>query len=200
MTFENNSQQIYTYNIYGYSNVDENNVCLMLRIFHRGDSLGRVVEMKKLKLWHVLFSIGIGLGTATVASYPAVKDLQVARAETFKQMSKLKAQLNKAVMDRDFAKLQQILAEDFELYTSGGEVISKQNWIKNIQKGAMNYASFSRSSKENELVGYQFTVQESVRGSFFGMAENNYNIEMTITTVQNGDHHQIKRMSVKLLK
>lgn len=154
--------------------------------------------MKKIKLYHVFFSLALGAATVAVASYPALHSIRAERAQDLAELQVLDERLHKALVERDYNTLQHMLSDDFELYTVRGDVMSKQEWIKNIQKGGMNYTNIhelGRRMKGNQLVS---TTQ--VSGSFWGM-DTDAKIEATITAIdtKNRARCQIKKLVIKVV-
>lgn len=153
------------------------------------------MKLTKIKLWHVLVSMLLGVGVSLAATYPAVYRLKTTRAEEFKEIQHLNEILKQAVLNRDFATMQSILSDDFELYTPTRGVFDKQTWIKNIQKNAIRYESL-RELKQAELQGTQFTTYPEISGTFFGDS-GAWQVQSTISTVEYGDTTKIKRIVLK---
>lgn len=153
--------------------------------------------MKKLKLYHVILSLAAGAATVAVASYPAIHSIRAEREQDLAEMKVLDERLHQALVNRDYAKLQRLLSDDFELYTIKGDVLSKQEWIKNIQKGGMNYAGIEEV--DSRMKGNQLVSTSVISGSFWGV-EDAWKVEATITALDTKDrsHCKIKKMVVKL--
>lgn len=152
--------------------------------------------MKKIKLYHVLFSLALGAATVAAASYPALHSIRAARAQDLAEMQILDERLHQALVARDYEALQRLLSDDFELYTIRGDVLNKQEWIKNIQKSGMNYTNIHELGRR--MKGSQLVSTSMISGSFWGM-EGSWKIEATITSIDTKDRSncQIKKLVVK---
>lgn len=152
--------------------------------------------MKKIKMWQPIAAVLLGLSASVVASYPAIKMIQSDRSIERKEVLDLDAALREALVKRDIPALQELLADDFELYTINQGVLSKGEWIRNIQKGGMSYTTFAASNLPR-FEGHQMRNTMEVSGEFWGVEAVNYPIELSIRTVERKDKRQIKCMVVK---
>ncbi len=153
--------------------------------------------MKKVKFWQPIIAVCLGLSASIAGSYPAIKSIQAERSETQAEIVALNHQLHNALLHRDFPALQELLADDFEVHVNSGIVLSKQEWIKNIQRQNLNYADIEEL-KTFDFQGNQFSSLSNVSGEFCGV-ESASLVEATITTVERKDKRQIKRLVIKKL-
>lgn len=152
--------------------------------------------MKKIKIWQPVAAVLLGLSASVLASYPAIKMIQNDRSIEREEIIDLDKALRDALVKRDIPALQELLADDFELYTISEGVLSKGEWIRNIQKGGMNYTTFAANGTP-EFEGHKMRSTMEVTGEFWGVEAVNYPIELSIRTVERKDKRQIKCMVVK---
>lgn len=154
--------------------------------------------MKRMKIYHVLFSLLLGIGTVAVASYPALKSIREERRQDLEELIKLDDRLHYALVSRDFSALHKILSDDFELYTANGEVLSKGEFIRNIQKGGIDYDHIFETGAR--IKGNQLVRTNIISGKFWGI-EGTWNIEATITAIDtsNRSYCKIKKVALKIL-
>lgn len=152
--------------------------------------------MKKIKMWQPIAAVLLGLSVSVAASYPAIKMIQNDRTVERAEVIDLDKALREALIKRDIPALQELLADDFELYTINQGVLSKGEWIRNIQKGGMNYTTFT-SNNLPRFEGHQMLNTAEVSGQFWGIEAVNYPIELSIRTVERKAKRQIKCMVVK---
>ncbi|MEE3700890.1 nuclear transport factor 2 family protein [Mannheimia haemolytica] len=150
--------------------------------------------MRKIKLLHVILSLILGLSAAAIGSYPAIKEIGEERAKKHQDILDLNRELYSAMVNRDFSALQTLLSDDFELYSSTGEVIDKQEWIKLIQKRVLEFDKV-------DLLSTDFQGNQSsglrVNGEFFGIERDNVVVEMNIRTIVRNTERQIKCIVIK---
>lgn len=151
--------------------------------------------MKKIKLFHVISSLLIGLSVSLIGSYPALAKLIEDRAETQKDIIHLNQELYNAMINRDFSALQELLTSDFELYSPTGEVLRKQEWIKLIQKRVLEFDKVELLA--TDFQGNQSSGLLRVDGEFFGIERDNVVVEMNIRTISNQAERQIKCIVIK---
>lgn len=152
--------------------------------------------MKKIKMWQPIAAVILGLSASVVASYPAIKMIQNGRAIEREEILDLDKALRDALVKRDIPALQELLAHDFELYTINQGVLSKGEWIRNIQKGGMSYTTFEANDMP-QFEGHQMRNTASVSGEFWGIEAVDYPIEFSIRTIERKDKRQIKCIVVK---
>ncbi|WP_373766879.1 nuclear transport factor 2 family protein [Glaesserella sp.] len=153
--------------------------------------------MKKVKFWQPIIAVLLGLSASIAGSYPAIQSIKAEREMTKAEIVELNHQLHNALLHRDFPALQALLADDFEIHVGSDLVLSKQEWIKNIQKKNANYSEIQELSNF-DFQGNQFTSLSNVSGEFCGV-ESASLVEATITTVERKDKRQIKRLIIKKL-
>ncbi|AUI65059.1 MULTISPECIES: nuclear transport factor 2 family protein [Glaesserella] len=153
--------------------------------------------MKKVKFWQPILAIFLGLSASVAGSYPAIKSIKAEREITQTEIIELTQQLHDALLHRDFPQLQALLADDFEVHVGSELVLSKQEWIKNIQRKNVNYGEIE-TLRNFDFQGNQFTNLSNVSGEFCGV-ESESLVEATITTVERKDKRQIKRLIIKKL-
>lgn len=73
--------------------------------------------MRKIKIWYPIAAVLLGLSVSVAASYPAIKNIKAERAQTKEDVIKLDKALRAALVKHDFAKVSELLSDDFELYT-----------------------------------------------------------------------------------
>ena len=151
--------------------------------------------MKKIKTWQPVFAVLLGLSLSAAASYPAIRMIQQDRAIEQAEIIDLDKALREALVKRDIPALQELLADDFELYTINQEVLSKGEWIRNVQKGGMHYTSFETAVPHFE--GNKLLNTAQVSGEFWGMEAVDFPIELSIRTVEGKGKRQIKCLVVK---
>lgn len=150
--------------------------------------------MKKVKIAHIALSLVMGASAVAFASYPALKGIQNQRSEDQAEILHLNQALTQALVTRDFPKMQEMIADDFEIYLTNGEVLDKQTWIKAIQKRALNFENiefFNPSFKGNEL-----SEVVKVSGDFWGK-DTSSTVQMKIRSISNAQNRQIKCIVVK---
>ena len=153
--------------------------------------------MKKVKFWQPVIAVLLGLSASIAGSYPAIKSIQAERSETQAEIVELNHQLLDALLYRDFPALQTLLSDDFEVHVGADLVLTKQEWIKNIQKQNVKYSDIEELKTFN-FQGNQFSSLSNVSGEFCGV-ESASLVEATITTVERKDKRQIKRLVIKKL-
>lgn len=88
----------------------------------------------KLTFKQILFSLLLAVCLSLAASLPSILTTDDRKAQQA-ELVELHQQLSEALIHRDFATLQKLIADDFELHSILGDTMSKQKWIKNVQKG-----------------------------------------------------------------
>lgn len=151
--------------------------------------------MKKVKFWQPVITIFFGLSVSIAGSYPAIKSIKAEREVTHSEIIELNHHLYDALLYRDFPALQNLLSDDFEVHINSGLVLSKQEWIKNIQKYNLNYSDIEELKTFN-FQGNQFSSLSNISGEFCGVDSAGL-VEATITTVERKDKRQIKRLIIK---
>ncbi len=151
--------------------------------------------MKKVKFWQPVIAVLLGLSASIAGSYPAIQSIKAEREMTQAEIIELNHQLHDALLYRDFPALQALLSDDFEVHVSSGIVLSKQEWIKNIQKHNLNYSDIEELKTFN-FQGNQFSSLSNISGEFCGVDSASL-VEATITTVERKDKRQIKRLIIK---
>lgn len=151
--------------------------------------------MKKIKLFHVISSLLIGLSVSLIGSYPALAKLLEDRAETQKDIIHLNQELYNAMINRDFSALQELLTNDFEIYLINGDVIRKQEWIKLIQKGVLEFSKMENLT--SDFQGNQSSNILKSSGEFFGSKTTDIVVELNIRTIIKNSERQIKCIVVK---
>lgn len=151
--------------------------------------------MRKIKLLHVISSLVLGISAAAIGSYPAIKSIEVERTKKQQDILELNKELYDAMVNRDFSTLQILLSDDFELYSSTGEVIDKQEWIKLIQKRVLEFEQVDLLS--TDFQGNQSSGLLRVNGEFFGIERDNVVVEMNIQTIVRNAGRQIKCIVIK---
>lgn len=148
----------------------------------------------KLTFRRIFLSLFLGVAFSFVASLPVINNVEARQAQQEKLVTAYQT-LNKALINPNFETLQSLLAEDFELVTLQKDTLSKQEWIRNIQKGGVKYDSISPSKVKPK--GYD---ELSVTARIFGEMWNHkgsWNLKLDIDTRQNGDKVQITKIIVK---
>ncbi len=151
--------------------------------------------MKKVKFWQPVIAVLLGLSASIVGSYPAIQSIKAEREMTQAEIIELNHQLHNALLYRDFPALQLLLSDDFEVHVGAELVLTKQEWIKNIQKQNVKYSDIEELKTFN-FQGNQFSSLSNVSGEFCGV-ESASLVEATITTVERKEKRQIKRLIIK---
>ncbi|HDL5722787.1 TPA: nuclear transport factor 2 family protein, partial [Mannheimia haemolytica] len=124
-----------------------------------------------------------------------IKEIGEERAKKHQDILDLNRELYSAMVNRDFSALQTLLSDDFELYSSTGEVIDKQEWIKLIQKRVLEFDKVDLLS--TDFQGNQSSGLLRVNGEFFGIERDNVVVEMNIRTIVRNTERQIKCIVIK---
>lgn len=153
--------------------------------------------MKKVKFWYPIAAVLFGMSVSVLASYPAIKNIKEERAQTKEDVIKLDKALREALVKNDLEAVENLISDDFEIYTISHGVLNKEQWLEEIRTGQMNYTQFT--NKETVLFqGKQISNIVEVSGNFWGTQADNYPIEMSIRAVEYKDKQQrIKCMTVK---
>lgn len=97
-------------------------------------------RMTKVKFWHVALSLCSGIALSAFLSLPALHSIHRQAMETTQEdIDKIYRELNEAMVNVDTIRLQELLADGFVLETFRGDVLTKQEWIRSIQRGIMRY-------------------------------------------------------------
>ncbi|WP_303818464.1 nuclear transport factor 2 family protein [Actinobacillus minor] len=154
--------------------------------------------MKRIKFWHPIAAVLLGLSLSVAASYPAIKIIQTERAQQQSEIIELDLALRKALIEHDIPALQNLLAEDFEIYTVNQGVLSKGEWIRNIQRNMVNYTQV-KELETPQIQGNQISVLSEVSGEFWGIEAQDKPVQTTIRLVERKDKLQIKCVVIKLV-
>lgn len=148
----------------------------------------------RLTFKHIFLSLFLGIALSITASLPVISNVE-AKQEQQEKVIEVYEELNNALINPNFAKLQSLLADDFELVTSKNDTMTKQEWIKNIQKGGMKYGAIQESKIKSK--GYdELLVTARVFGDMWDQT-GSWNVKFDIGTKQNGDKVQITKIVVK---
>ncbi|WP_018652129.1 nuclear transport factor 2 family protein [Actinobacillus capsulatus] len=147
----------------------------------------------RLTFKHIFLSLFLGISLSITASLPVIANVE-AKQEQQERVIDVYEELNNALINPNFAKLQSLLADDFELITAKNDTMTKQEWIKNIQKGGMKYGAIQESKIKSK--GYdELLVTARVFGDMWDQA-GSWNVKFDIDTKQNGDKVQITKIVV----
>lgn len=147
----------------------------------------------RLTFKHIFLSLFLGIALSITASLPVIANVE-AKQEQQERVIDVYEELNNALINPNFAKLQSLLADDFELITVKNDTMTKQEWIKNIQKGGMKYGAIQESKIKSK--GYdELLVTARVFGDMWDQV-GSWNVKFDIDTKQNGDKVQITKIVV----
>lgn len=153
--------------------------------------------MRKIKIWYPIAAVLLGLSVSVAASYPAIKNIKAERAQTKEDVIKLDKALRAALVKHDFAKVSELLSDDFELYTIRHGVFDKAQWLAELESGRMSYTEFA-NNRGTAFQGKQVSNVVEISGNFWGYEAENYPVEMSIRAVETqGKRHRIKCITVK---
>lgn len=152
--------------------------------------------MKKLSYSYALISLVFGLGVSVAASYPAIQGIKIEREHNRAEIRKLDEALRQALIEKNMPKLDELLADDAEIYTIHNGVMSKQQWLKEIETGLINHDAFSNNS-HTEFQGLKMSNVVKVSGEFWGVRAKNYAIELSIRAVVDDNGYKIKCITGK---
>ncbi|WGE89120.1 nuclear transport factor 2 family protein [Actinobacillus arthritidis] len=148
----------------------------------------------KLTFKQIFLSLFLGVALSVVASLPVIGNVEAKQAQQEKVIDAYE-QLNHALIHPNFTTLQSLLSDDFELVTLKNDTMTKQEWIKNIQKGGMKYGMITESKIKSK--GYdELLVTAKVSGDMWDN-QGHWNVKFDIDTKQNGDKLQITKIVVK---
>ncbi|WGE75149.1 nuclear transport factor 2 family protein [Actinobacillus equuli] len=151
----------------------------------------------RLTFKHIFLSLFLGIALSITADLPVISNVE-AKQEQQEKVIEVYEELNNALINPNFAKLQSLLADDFELVTSKNDTMTKQEWIKNIQKGGMKYGAIQESKIKSK--GYdELLVTARVFGDMWDQT-GSWNVKFDIDTKQNGDKVQITKIIVTPVK
>lgn len=151
----------------------------------------------RLTFKHIFLSLFLGIALSITASLPVISNVEV-KQEQQERVIDVYKELNNALINPNFAKLQSLLADDFELITVKNDTMTKQEWIKNIQKGGMKYGAIQESKIKSK--GYdELLVTARVFGDMCDQA-GSWNVKFDIDTKQNGDKVQITKIVVTAME
>ncbi|RRN06267.1 nuclear transport factor 2 family protein [Bibersteinia trehalosi] len=149
--------------------------------------------MKKVKFKHVLFSLILGVAASALLSIPILQTLhRQALLTTQEDVEKIYQELNSALIQMDVVRLQKLLADGFELETSRGATLSKQEWIRSIQYGTMRYNQFSHN--EVQALGRNSAAVSSIVMGEIWNNRDTWKIVFHLEIIRKGQNVQIQRM------
>ncbi|AIZ79985.1 nuclear transport factor 2 family protein [Actinobacillus equuli subsp. equuli] len=148
----------------------------------------------RLTFKHIFLSLFLGIALSITASLPVITNAE-AKQEQQEKVIGAYEELNSALINPNFTKLQSLLADDFKLITVKNDTLTKQEWIKSLQKGNMKYNAIQESKIKAK--GYdELLVTARVFGDLWDQ-EGSWNVKFDIGTKQNGDKVQITKIVVK---
>ncbi|MGX2957093.1 nuclear transport factor 2 family protein [Ursidibacter arcticus] len=151
--------------------------------------------MKKVKFWQPLVAILCGICISIFASYPAIITVKVERELVQSEILSLNKRLEKAVLEKNFTTLYEILSDNFEIHSVSQGILTRGEWLGNLQKRGVNYEDV----KDIEILGFQgnqISKVTKVRGEFWGDNVDS-EIEVTIITVERDGKRQVRRLLIK---
>lgn len=152
--------------------------------------------MRKIKFRHILLSLLFAIVASVLWSIPILKDIhRKALITTQDDISKIYWQLNTALVEKDIVGLQKLLADGFQLKTSRGDIISKREWIQNIQNGTMRYSHFSKN--EVQALGRNSATVSSIMMGEIWENRDTWRIAFHLEIVRKGKNIQIQKMIAK---
>jgi len=148
----------------------------------------------KLTFKQIFLSLFLGVALSIAASLPVISNVEAKQAQQEKVIDAYE-QLNAALINPNFATLQSLLSDDFELVTTQNDTMSKQEWIKYIQKGGIKYGAITESKIKPK--GYdELLVTAKISGDMWDN-RGHWNVKFDIDTKQNGDKLQITKIVIK---
>ncbi|WP_150539044.1 nuclear transport factor 2 family protein [Actinobacillus vicugnae] len=148
----------------------------------------------RLTFTHIFLSLFLGIALSVTASLPVITNIDAKHAQQEKVIG-VYEELNDALINPNFATLQNLLADDFELVIAQNDTMTKQEWIRNIQKGGMKYCTIEESKIKSK--GYdELLVTARIFGDMWDQ-KGSWNVKFDIDTKQNGDKIQITKIVVK---
>lgn len=151
----------------------------------------------KLTFKQILFSLLLAVCLSLAASLPSILTADDRKAQQA-ELVELHQQLSEALIHRDFATLQKLIADDFELHSILGDTMSKQEWINNVQKGAMQYSQLE-SQKVKPIGTDEINIAQTISGNMWGQ-EGQWKIKFFVDTRYNGDQLQVSRITAKRIE
>lgn len=135
----------------------------------------------KLTFKQILFSLLLAVCLSLAASLPSILTADDRKAQQA-ELVELHQQLSEALIHRDFATLQKLIADDFELHSILGDTMSKQKWIKNVQKGAMQYSQLE-SQKVKPIGTDEINIAQTISGNMWGKRGNGKSNSLSIPAI-----------------
>lgn len=152
--------------------------------------------MKKVRLKHIVFSLLFGVAVSVFWSMPILQSIQQkALSTTQEDVEKIYKELNLALMNMDIVRLQKLLADGFQLETSRGDILSKKEWIQNIQNNTMRYSQFFKN--EVQAIGRNSAAVSSIVMGEIWNSRDTWKIVFHLEIVRKGQNVQIQRMVAK---